>query len=87
MGTLIKKLSNFKRNVLIKLVKQNQNSQFLSGLVSELNLEAGDTVNLLDSLGPYCNKVGLTKTSLQNSDSIFFLNIFLAARHGFFLNE
>ena len=68
-------------------MKQNQNSQFLSGLVSELNLEAGDTVNLLDSLGPYCNKVGLTKTSLQNSDSIFFLNIFLAARHGFFLNE
>ena len=68
-------------------MKQNQNSQFLSGLVSELNLEAGDIVNLLDSLGPYCNKVGLTKTSLQNSDSIFFLNIFLAARHGFFLNE
>ena len=45
------------------------NSQFFSSLVPELNLEAEDNVNSLDSLGPYCDKVGLTKTSFQNYSS------------------
>ena len=66
VSALIKKTSNFKRKVL-KLVKENQNSsQFFSRSVPELNLEAEDNVNTLDSFGPYCNKVGLTKNSLQN---------------------
>ena len=69
MSALIKKTSNFKRKVL-KLVKENQNSsQFFSRSVPELNLEAEDNVNTLDSFGPYCNKVSLTKNSLQNYSS------------------
>ena len=64
MSALIKKPSNFKR-IVLKLIKENQNnSQFFSSLVPELNLEAEDNVNLLDSPRPYCDKVGLTKTSL-----------------------
>ena len=69
MSALIKKPSNFKRKVL-KLAKENQNNiQFFSSLVPEINLEAEDDVNSLDSLGPYCDKVGLTKTSFQNYSS------------------
>ena len=67
MSALIKKPSNFKR----KLVKENRNnSQFFSSLVPELNLEAEDNNNSLDSLGSYCDKVGLTKTSFQNYSSL-----------------
>ena len=67
MSALIKKPSNFKR----KLVKENRNnSQFFSSLVPELNLEAEDNNNLVDSLGSYCDKVGLTKTSFQNYSSL-----------------
>lgn len=48
-------------------LKQNQNnSSFLSSLLPELNPEAKDNANLLDPLGSYCDKMGLTKTSLQN---------------------
>ena len=69
---------------VLKLVKINEkNSQFFFSLVPELNHEAEDNVNSLDSLGPYCDEVGLIKTSVQNYSS--FSGVPLKFSNGFII--